>query len=372
MGLNLYVLSENYSDNRHVGWSVSRNLEEVLHSVFDTTFLYPTQNQSVQLGSLKVSDGYLSFIRRYRHRLFRSWYDLEQLPSLRSGINVLLIVGFGAHFLLSMHSLGSLLKRFDLKIGYLLDGFSAKHLNPAAISYLDYLFTISSTMADSVSTLHKINATSLPLATNALNVELNQRHRWIDLLSYGRRNETLHRRLKHQFGRAESDRFYLYSTFSKPDLLDRDEHTMLHSRLLNHTKISLCFEASEVPRFYQDSPLLYRWLEGWLYGCTIVGKRPFGPGVAELMDWENSAIDFPDGGDETEFLEDLLADQDFLAQTSLRNHCECLVRHDWRYRLREMLKIANLPIPERLQSEIQMLQQKGDRLFEECRIPIYL
>jgi hypothetical protein len=141
---------------------------------------------------------------------------------------------------------------------------------------------------------------------------------------------------------------------------------------MQRPKISLCFEASDVPRFYQDSPLLYRWLEGWLHGCAIVGTRPFGSGVAELMDWENSAIDLPNGGNEIEFLEDLLADQGFLAQISLRNHCECLLRHDWRYRLREMLAIANLPIPARLEAELQALQQKGARLLEECRTPIYL
>jgi len=147
---------------------------------------------------------------------------------------------------------------------------------------------------------------------------------------------------------------------------------MLHSRLLNHAKISLCFEASDVPRFYQDSPLLYRWLESWLYGCTIVGKRPFGTGVAELMDWENSAVDFPRDGNAVEFLESLLADQDFLAHNSLRNHCECLMRHDWRYRLRDMLAIASLPVSARLEAEIQALQEKGDYLLEECRIPIYM
>lgn len=371
MGLNLYVLSENSPDNQHVGWSVSQNLEEVLSSVFKPVFLYPTHNQSIRLGALKVSDRYVSFTRRYRHRLFRSWYELEQLPSLGSGINVLLIVGLGSQFLLSMHTLGPLLKRFDVRIGYLLDGFSANHLNPAAISCLDYLFTISQDMADSVREMHGINAMYLPLATNTLRVELNRQHRWIDILSYGRRNEAIHRQLHARFGGAESDRFYLYSTFSKPDLLDRGEHVMLHSRLLNHAKISLCFEASDVPRFYQDSPLLYRWLEGWLYGCTIVGKRPFGSGVAELMDWENSAIDFPRGSNAVEFLESLLADQDFLQQNSLRNHCECLLRHDWRYRLRDLLAIASLPVPARLDAEIQALQQKGDRLLEECRIPIY-
>jgi hypothetical protein len=239
MGLNLYVLSENSPDNRHVGWSVSRNLEEVLSSVFDSVFLYPTQNRSIRLGSLNFSDFHLSLIRRYRHRLFLSWYDLEQLPHLGSGINVLLVIGLGSHFLLSMHSLGPLLKRFDVRIGYLLDGFSTNHLNPAAVSCLDHLFTISQDMADSVKNFHNIDATFLPLATNALEVELNQRHRWIDLLSYGRRNEALHQRLNQQFGQAGSDRFYLYSTFSKPDLLDRDEHVMLHSRLLSHAKIGV-------------------------------------------------------------------------------------------------------------------------------------
>ncbi|GAB4135749.1 MAG: hypothetical protein Fur0046_08830 [Cyanobacteria bacterium J069] len=148
---------------------------------------------------------------------------------------------------------------------------------------------------------------------------------------------------------------------------------MLQSKLLNHAKISLCFEVSQVARFYNDSPLLYRWIEGWVHGCTIVGRRPLGKNVDRLMDWENSAIDLPDDdANQIEFLESLLADPERLSQNGVRNHRECLLRHDWRYRLRDILTTVNLPIPDQLTWEIQALQDKVKRLSEESHLPIYI
>jgi hypothetical protein len=48
-----------------------------------------------------------------------------------------------------------------------------------------------------------------------------------------------------------------------------------------------------------------------------------------------------------------------LANTQ-RNYRECLLRHDWRYRLKVMFETAGLPIPEKLELEIGQLQQKAE------------
>ena len=134
---------------------------------------------------------------------------------------------------------------------------------------------------------------------------------------------------------------------------------MLLSKLLSRSRISLCFEPSQVGRFRGRSPILFRWFEGWAGGCNIVGKRPLSKGVAPLMDWEHSMIELPDEASEwLPFLEGLLDDDQFLTANSQRNSLECLLRHDWRYRLKDMFNVLALPLSEQLKAELSALQQK--------------
>lgn len=345
--INLFVLSELYPGNQHVGWSVLYQFEEVLSCAFNATFIYPLPNKNIL------------FFKRYRHRIFKSWYKINDLPSLGKRPNILLAVGLSPIFLLSMHALGPLLKKFDLRIAYLLDGFNPSDLDREIIPCLDHLFVVCAETADDIISSRTISARFLPLATNLLQSGSNSVNRSIDIIGYGRTNIEVHKCLQLHFNDRQSDRIYFHSTFSQPEVFDIKEHTKLLLKILGISKISLCFEASKVERFKGYSPILMRWFESWSCGCTIVGKKPFGKGVAELMDWENSAIDIPDNSaDWIPFFEELLNDNYTLLANSQRNYRECLLRHDWRYRLKDMFKILELPIPEELNNQIYCLREK--------------
>ncbi|NEQ25952.1 MAG: glycosyltransferase family 1 protein, partial [Microcoleus sp. SIO2G3] len=134
--MNLFVLLQKHPSDTRVGLAVSYILAEVLASTCDPTFVFPQENRKIKL------------LRRYRQRLGRSWYDLQDPPTLGQGKNILLAIGHGPNFFLSLFSLGSLLSRFDLRIGYLLDGFDPQHLDRAVIPYLDHLFVITAEMTD--------------------------------------------------------------------------------------------------------------------------------------------------------------------------------------------------------------------------------
>lgn len=348
--MNLFVLSELHPQNTHVGWSVSYSLEEVLADTCNANILYPTQNKSFQP------------LQRYQQRFFKSWYKLKELPKLGKGPNVLLVVGLGPHFLLSLFALGPLLQQFDLKIGYLLDGFDPAWLDRSLPSQLDHLFVMSAELAEELQS-QSINASFLPLATNVLKYGSGQRQRSIDIIGYGRTNPDLHKTLQAHFNQQDSHRVYFHTTFSQPDVFNLGEHMMLLAKLLHKSKISLCFEPSNLPRFRGYSPILFRWFEGWACGCNLVGKRPVGKGVAELLDWENSTIELPDDPNQwVPFFEDLLDDEATLAANARRNYQECVLRHDWRYRIQTMLKSLDLPVPARLSAEIEQLQQSVGRV----------
>lgn len=362
--MDLFVLSELRPRNTHVGWSVSSNLEATLAEVLNPIFIYPElrrplrdlEESDLPRGSLAPLQGQ---IKRFFRRTSKSWFTLPSLPTLGKGPNILLVIGLTPEFLYALPTLEPILKQFDLRIAYFLDGFDPRWLDPALVARLDHLFVISKELTAEVEQLHQISTTFLPIAVDTTKFNPNSL-RLIDVLSYGRNNTALHQRLQKHFIQMPSERLYFHSTFAYGDVESLPAHTALMSKLLCRSKISLCFEASNIERFRGQSPLLYRWFEAWAAGCTIVGRQPFGEGVAELMDWENSTIDLPvTPSDWVPFLEMLLDDEATLALNARRNHQESILRHDWRYRIKNMLASVDLPIPETLNRSIELLQQQA-------------
>jgi Glycosyl transferases group 1 len=359
--MNVFVLSELHSRNTHVGWSVSHSLEAALASSCQATFLYPNwvNDRDIFLKTYATAENRLNFLQRYQHRIFKSWYRLDRLPTLGEGPNILIIIGIRVRFLLSMYALGSLLDQFDVRIGYLLDGFDPNEVNKPPFAKLDHLFVISEELAERMRAIHSIDVSCLPLGINTLAFGKHKSQRHIDIIGYGRTAPDLHHVLQQNYNQQITDRIYFHSTFSQPDVKNPKEHITLLNRLLERSKVSLCFEVSGVPRFWGHSPLLYRWLEGWASGCAIVGKKPFGKGVPELMDWQDSALDIPDAAHEwLPFFEALLADDTRLAEISLRNYRECRLQHDWRYRLQDMFNRLQLPVPQSLIAEIAQVRAR--------------
>jgi len=208
-----------------------------------------------------------------------------------------------------------------------------------------------------VQQLHDINVSFLPLAINTFPLSEYPSQRSIDILSYGRTDKQTHALLQ-QFNHPDSQRLYMHSTFSGSEVYNVRDHVALLKRLLERSKISLCFEGGQLERFRGRSPLLYRWFEGWAAGCVIVGKKPLDSGVETLMGWQDSTLGIPDHPDEViPFFEALLQDETRLEEISRRNYVECRLRHDWRYRLRDMLEKLHLPLPAPLVEQIEQLRR---------------
>lgn len=346
--MNLFVLSELQSVENHVGWLATYDLEEVLADTCEATFIYPEPNEQIR------------FLKRYRHRIFKSWFKTKDLPTLDSGPNILLVSGMSYNSLLMMPALRDLVKKFDIRVAYLFDIFEPRYLDREVITDLDYLFVPAAEIAELINEIFPVTAKFLPHAINALKYGSNHMHRCIDVIGYGRGNQDLHKCLQAHYNQSGTERIYFHSTFSEPYLTSYKEHRMLLAKLLGKSKISLCFEPSKGERFKGCSPILTRWFEGFAAGCTIVGKRPFGKNVADLINWEHSTIELPDTPTEwIPFFEDLLDDAASIATNAQRNYRECLLRHDWRYRLRDIFKTVDLPLPAKLDMEIKQLEEKA-------------
>jgi hypothetical protein len=351
--MNIFVLSQLTPSNQHIGLSVLYDLEAALTETCNPTFIYPEQNDKIKI------------LKRYRHRIFQSWFKVKDLPSLGNGPNILFVMGMGPRFLLSMPALGKLLKQFDLRIAYLADGFDPKHIDRDVVHLLDGLMLPIAEMVDEVNGLVPAKSAFIPLATDALNWASYHADRPIDIMSYGRTRQEVHRCLQRVYGAPESDRIYFHTTSSSPEVFSPKEHRALLWKMLTRSKVNLCFEASNLPRFRGYSPILLRWFEGFAAGCTIVGNRPFGKGVKELIDWENSTIELPKNPLEWHsFMEGILSDSSFLRENSIRNYRECLARHDWRYRIRDMFQMFDLPVPDTLTQSLSQLNRKVQEVSE--------
>jgi hypothetical protein len=129
--MNLFVLSELQFVKNHVGWLASYDLEQVIANTCNATFIYPESNDKIR------------FFKRYRHRIFKSWFKAKDLPTLGEGPNILLVVGINYYSLQMMPSLGSLVKKFDLRLAYLFDIYEPRYLDKQLVPEFDYLFFLS-------------------------------------------------------------------------------------------------------------------------------------------------------------------------------------------------------------------------------------
>lgn len=137
-------------------------------------------------------------------------------------------------------------------------------------------------------------------------------------------------------------------------------------KLLQRSKMSLAFHLLVEPqeaRPRAPSFVTSRWFESLAAGCVVVGKRPPGRMAAELFGWPNALIELPDAPSmAVDFIKALASDDDFLQEIRARNVVEMCLRHDWRYRIRDIYERMELSLPECLKDEIIALQALANEM----------
>ena len=110
-------------------------------------------------------------------------------------------------------------------------------------------------------------------------------------------------------------------------------------------------------REFPHSFVTLRWFEGGAAGCAIAGKRPTTPIAEQLLDWEDATLELPDDPEASaDFIEELLQDQQRLESIHKRNYIQNLTRHDWRWRIKNMLEQLQIPLPAPLANELLQLE----------------
>jgi Glycosyl transferases group 1 len=196
--------------------------------------------------------------------------------------------------------------------------------------------------------LYQIPVSYIPLGVDAVKHGGYDENKIIDVNGYGRQPATLESLLSERFNVRGSNRIYHHTNHAHtPIIHDVYTHRRLFWQQLRRSKIALAFDPLHTN--YKNGKFTFsfigqRWFESAAAGCVIVGKRPTCNEFDELFGWEHSTIELPDSvSDMADTINFLLNEWD-LETIGRRNNAECLSRHDWRFRIDDMLKIieANL------------------------------
>lgn len=184
--------------------------------------------------------------------------------------------------------------------------------------------------------------------------------RVVDVYSIGRRwpaiHSALHRAASHE------GLFYVYDTFPGADVEPYD-HRQHREMIANIAKRSRFFMVApgkvDAPEETQGQiEVGYRYYEGAAAGAVMIGQAPRCQAFEELFPWPDAVVHIePDGSDVVDVIRELKADGERFAAISRRNAVEALLRHDWVYRWKEILRIAGLSPSENMMAREARLRE---------------
>ncbi len=169
--------------------------------------------------------------------------------------------------------------------------------------------------------------------------------RIIDVYSMGRRREEIHRALLKAARRK--DIFYVHDTFegSMSDVLNYREHRDFLSNMAKRSRFFLVAPSRVgIPKETGGQVEVgARYYEGASAGTVMIGHAPESEAFRELFPWQDAVISLKaDGSDVLKVLSSLEAEPERISAISCRNAAEALLRHDWVYRWKEILRVVGI------------------------------
>ncbi|MGH7410233.1 MAG: glycosyltransferase family protein [Candidatus Methylomirabilis sp.] len=173
----------------------------------------------------------------------------------------------------------------------------------------------------------------------------DQPARTIDVLSIGRRKEGMHKAFLELS--AAKDFFYVHDTIQSGDSQapDHREHRDMYARTAKRSKFFVVApgKMNVLQQTGGQVDIGFRYYEGAAAGAVMLGQVPQSESFKRHFEWPDAVTEVqPDGSDTAAVIASLRDQPGRLAQISRRNAQEALLRHDWVYRWRDILRIAGL------------------------------
>lgn len=221
-------------------------------------------------------------------------------------------------------------------------------------SSFDHVFLGVTQCVEDLNKLIEPPVTYIPPAVDTLRFSPfpNPPKRSIDVSYVGRRDPGIHNALVE---RAAQDNFFYYhdTLKGKLEIGNPKEHRILLANLFQRSRYNITnyakFNSTEETGGTQE--IGYRFFEGAAAGTVMVGMPPAGEAFPRYFDWEDPIVRVPlSGTDVVEAIAELDAQPEKLEQMSRRNVANCLLKHDWSYRWRDMLATFDLkPSPKAIE-----------------------
>lgn len=284
-----------------------------------------------------------------------------RLPGSASD-RVLIVIALWTGLLEILHAIPRWRRTFGRVVAYVIDPWGSWTDWPAGVTRdLDVYLVPDIRVSQRFREVHGVRAEAMAMAADVLRFGCNRTERPLDLVAYGRQNAEYLREFEQSFNDPRSSRFLYHDTLTGLEVKDFASNRRLIWKLLHKARCALSFDVLATPEVRlgdrQRSIIPIRYYEAITAGSAIVGRHPIVPEMQTDFDWPDATITLPDSpADSVTFLEGLLADSRRLAEIHRRNHEEAWKRHDWRYRVRDMLGRLELSLPPTLARELELLQ----------------
>ena len=184
--------------------------------------------------------------------------------------------------------------------------------------------------------------------------------RSIDVAYMGRRHPDIHKSLRNLS--AQTNFFYYYDTVKgqKLEIDDHREHRDLFASLLHRSRYTIAyyakFNSTEETGGIQE--IGYRFFECTAAGTVILGMPPNKKEFSQYFDWDDAVIRVdPRTTDIADVIAELDAQPERLAHISRNNIANCLLKHDWIYRWKDILETVGLQPTEATINHIDYLHK---------------
>lgn len=236
-------------------------------------------------------------------------------------------------------------------------------------SNFDHVFLGVTQCVAGLNKLIKPPVTYIPPAVDTLRFSPypNPPQRSIDVSYVGRRSPHIHDALVH---RAAQDNFFYYhdTLRGKLEIANPRQHRILLANLFQRSRYNITnyakFNSTEETGGTQE--IGYRFFEGAAAGTVMIGMPPAGEAFPHYFDWDEPIIKVDlSGTDVIEAITELDAQPERLEQISRRNVANCLLKHDWSYRWRDMLASFDLKPSVQIIERQKYLQELGNNILSE-------
>jgi hypothetical protein len=193
--------------------------------------------------------------------------------------------------------------------------------------------------------------------------------RVVDVYSFGRRREPVHRGLADHA--ARHGLFYLHETLEGGVNIVRD-YRQHRDQVAAIAKRSRCIVVAPAKFDRPDergtqNEISNRYYEASAAGAVMIGEAPDCESFRRLFDWPQAVVGLdPDGSDAGKVMTELLGQPDLLRRLGCRNAEQALRKHDWVYRWMQVFQIAGLAPTPGMNGRAQRLHRLADLAAEDA------